>query len=153
MSFNGVSMSLAGEPMEDESPEDLFVRLYRCAMAGLCYGDTRSWDFGQRLLAKSAPPEDVGPLFGQFYAFGRALIAAAQRPLTCRPITYAGPCAEEALALRMIEMIQRGSPVGAFAAAAALVGVEDLGGVLQSAQALARGLALCGLFVRAPAER
>ncbi len=95
----------------------------------------------------------MGPLFGQFYAFGRALLAAAQRPLACRPIAYAGPCAEEALALRIIEMAQRGSPVGTFAAAAALVGVEDLGGVLQAAQALARALALCGLFVRGPAER
>ena len=153
MSFDFARTPLAGEPVEDEAAEDLVVKIHRCALAGLCYGDARSWDLGQRLLANAVPAADVGPLFGQFYAFGRALIAAAERPLSCRPLPYAGHCAEEALVLSMLEMAQRGSPAAVIGAAGALVGVGDLGTVFIATQALARGLARCGLFVRSPITR
>jgi hypothetical protein len=150
MPFKTGRKPLISDDVDEESTEALVIKLYRCAMAALCFGDTSSWDYGRRLLAQSVPAEDVGPLFGQFYAFGRALLAAAGRPLACRPLGYAGPCAEETLALRMIEMSQRSNPVGTIAAAAMLVGVDDLGGVLDAAQSLARTLAVCGLFVRGP---
>jgi hypothetical protein len=152
MSFNFVRMPVAGHPAEDELSKELVVKLYRCAMAGLCLGDTRSWDYGQRLLAKAVPLDGVGSLFGQFYAFGRALLAAAERPLACRPVSYSGICAEEALALRMIEMSQRANHTETLSAASALVGVDDLGNVLQATQGLARALAVRGLFVRSPLE-
>jgi hypothetical protein len=93
-----------------------------------------------------------GRRFGQFYGFGRALLAAAQRPLSCQPISYSGNCADEALALRMIEMSQRANHSGALSATTILLGVDDLGSVLQAVQSLASALALCGLFVRSPLE-
>ena len=132
----------------DLSPEDLFIKMYRCAMAGLSFGDTGSWEFGRRLLARYFPSQDVGPLFGEFYAFARSAIAASQRPLTCQAVSSPGASAEEALALRMIEMSQRADPVRALSAATTLVGDDDLGAVFQSAQSLANSLAVYGLFVR-----
>ncbi len=130
----------------DRSPEDLFVTLYRCAMAGLGFGDTASWRFGQSLLARHVPAQDVGPLFGQFYGFARAVIAASQGSPSWWPLAVREISAEETLALRMIEMSQRSDPAAVLSAAAMLVGSEDLGAVFESAQSLARALALCGLF-------
>jgi hypothetical protein len=145
-------VSLAGDPNDCELSTELIIKIYRCAMAGLACGDVSSWEIGQRLLTKSVPPKEVGPLFGQFYGFGRALLAAAQRPLSCQPISYSGNCADEALALRMIEMSQRANHSGALSATTILLGVDDLGSVLQAVQSLASALALCGLFVRSPLE-
>ena len=139
---------LEDDPGEDESSAGLVVTTYRCAMAGLCFGDTSSWEFSRRLLAKSIPPEEVGPLFGQFYSFGRALLAAAKRPLSCCPVSYSGTSGEEALALHMIETSQRASHFATLTAASTLLGVDDLGAVLQAAQSLASGLARLGIFVR-----
>jgi len=150
MAFNYGRVSIASDPNEDELSAELVIKLYRCAMAGLGYGDASSWEFGLRLLAKTVPSEEVGPLFGRFYGFGRALLAAAQRPLSCRPISYSGNCADEALALRMIEMSQRANHNETLSAATMLLGVDDLGSVLQAAQSLASALSLCGLFVRSP---
>jgi hypothetical protein len=104
MSYMYGQVSLASEPNDCELSTELIIKIYRCAMAGLACGDISSWEIGQRLLTKSVPPKEVGPLFGQFYGFGRALLAAAQRPLSCQPISYSGNCADEALALRMIEI-------------------------------------------------
>jgi hypothetical protein len=132
---------------------ELVLKIHRCVMAGLCLGDTSSWDFGWRSLSKAAPSEEVGPLFGQFYGFGRALLAAAQNPFICRPLSYCGNDAEEALALRIIETAQRADHPGMLSAASALLGVDDLGGVLQTAQSLAGALARHGLLVRSHLER
>ena len=144
--------SLVVDPSDDATVAELVLKIHRCAMAGLCFGDTRSWDWGWRLLAQVAPREEVGPLFGQFYGFGRSLLAAAQRPLSCRPIFYCGHCAEEALALRMIESAQRADHAATLSAASDLLQVDDLGGVLQATQSLASALRARGLCVRGVAE-
>jgi len=52
----------------------------------------------------------------------------------------------------MIEAAQGADTIGVLAAAAALLGVEELGDALQAAQSLARALAERGLFVRAPLQ-
>ena len=152
MSFTYDEVSLAPDPNDDELSAELVIKIYRCAMGGLVYGDTSSWKIGQGLLAKSVPLKEVGPLFGRFYGFGRALLAAAQRPLSSRPISYSGNCVDEALALRMIETAQRANYSGTLSAARILLGVDDLGSVLQAALSLASALALCGLFVGSTLE-
>jgi hypothetical protein len=126
--------------------DELILRLYRCAMAGLCFGDTSAWGLGERLLARVASPEQVGPLFGLFYGFGRALLAAAHRPLSCQPIQDCVSCPDEALAMRIIATAQHSDHAAMLAAASALLRNDDLGGVVQAAQSLAVALARRGLF-------
>jgi hypothetical protein len=98
------------------------------------------------------PPDEAGALFGQFYGFVRALISCAQRPLAWRPASCRGLCSDEALALGMIEAAQRGDPTGLLAAAASLLGVDELGDALLATQSLATALARRDLFVRAPRQ-
>ncbi len=92
-------------------------------------------------------------LFGQFYGFVRALLASAQNPLSWRPANCRGLCGDEALALSMIEAAQRGDPVRLLAAAAVLLGGDELGDALQATQSLATALARRGLFVHAPRDQ
>jgi hypothetical protein len=55
----------------------LFITVYRCAMAGFSVGQTDCWDIGWRALDQAMPPGEAGALFGEFYAFVRALLAVA----------------------------------------------------------------------------
>lgn len=127
--------------------ERLVVRAYRCAMGGLNFGDAECWKIGWRSLGEAVPPEDIGPLFGRFYSFARALLAAAQKPLFCRPISHPVLCAEEALALRMIETAQANNYVATLRAASDLLGAADLGDPLETAQLLASALTRHGLVL------
>jgi hypothetical protein len=148
MTFHKAGPSLAA----DAHAGALFLTVYRCAMAGFSVGQTDCWDVGWRALDQATPPGEAGALFGEFYAFVRALLAVARSPLSWRPANCRGLCNDEALALSMIEAAQGADTMGVLAAAAALLGVEELGDALQAAQSLARALAERGLFVRAPLQ-
>jgi hypothetical protein len=152
MVFNSGHVSRANDFKDSESSTELVIIIYRCTMDGLVYGNTKSWEIGERLLTQSVPLKEVGPLFGRFYGLGRALLASAQRPLSHQPISYSGNCADEAFVLCMIEMSQRANHSGTLSAARILLGNDDLGSVLQAVQSLASALALCGLFVRSSPE-
>jgi hypothetical protein len=144
-------LSQPSEPTEEDEVAELVLKVYRCAMAGLCFGDTSTWDQGWWSLAEAAPSKDVGPLFGQFYCFGRSLLAAANGTLLCRPESCCVTCTQEALVLRIVETAQRSAYGETLCAASQLLGVDDdLGGVLQAAQSLASALARQGLFIRGP---
>jgi hypothetical protein len=52
----------------------------------------------------------------------------------------------------MIEMSQRANYARTLSAARILLGVDNLGSLLQAVQSLASALALQGLFVRSPLE-
>jgi len=147
-----------GRPLQaayayDDTPSGaLVVTVFRCAMAGFSLGDSDCWNIGFRALGNAMPPDAAGALFGQFYGFVRALLACAQKPLSWRPANCRGLCGDEALALSMIEAAQRGDPTGLLAAAALLLGVDELGDALQATQSLATALARRGVFVRAPRD-
>jgi hypothetical protein len=137
----------------DDTPSGtLVVTAYRCAMAGLSLGEPDCWSFGWRVLGDVMPPDDAGVLFGQFYGFVRALLACSQRPLSWRPASCRGICQDEALALGMIEAAQRGHPTDLLAAAALLLGVDELGDALLATQSLARELKRRKILVRAPRQ-
>ena len=93
---------------------------------------------------------EEGPLFGEFYGFVRALLAVTQNPLSCRPAGCRSIGNDEALALSMIGAAQVADTVGLLAAAAELLGVDELGDALRATQSLATALAKRGLFIRAP---
>ena len=150
MEFHQYRLSRASDPGEGDATAELVLKVHRCVMAGLCFGDASSWESGWRSLAKAAPSEGIGPLFGQFYGFGRALLAAADRPFVRQPDFGSATEAQDALALPIIETAQRPDHAGMLSAASDLLGVDDLGGVLQAAQSLAGALARYELLVRYP---
>jgi hypothetical protein len=149
MTFSDGEPSRAPDITGDSRAEALVIKLFRCAMTGFSSGETHCWNIGWQALAAAVPSGEVGPLFGHFYGLARALHAASQRPFLIWPPTRRGLCADEALALLMIERAQRGDPAGALGAAT-LLGVDELGDVLQAAQSLAAALANRGLFVGVP---
>lgn len=139
-------LSRASDPGDDDEAAEIVLDVHRCVMAGLCFGDPGSWESGWRKLAKAAPPEEVGPLFGLFYGFGRALLAAADGSPVFRPNCRA----QERLALRVVACAQRSDHGGMLSASSELLDVDDLGGVMQAAQALASALARYRLLVGGP---
>ena len=135
----------------DPRAETLTIKVFRCATAGFSSGETDCWNVGFQALGAAVSPDEAGPLFGEFYGFARALVATSRRPLSFWPLTCRGLCGDEALALLMIEQAQRANPTGVLAAAAALLGADELGDALQATQSLATSLARRGLFLCAPA--
>src|SRR5271156_5962811 len=143
-------MTLHQGPLRVADPhaDALIITVYRCAMAGFSVGQTDCWDIGWRALDQAMSPGEAGALFGEFYAFVRALLGAARHPLPWRPARCRGLCSDEALALGMIEAAQGADTADLLAAAATLLGADDLGDALQATQSLAVALAKRGLFIR-----
>ena len=133
---------------DDAHTGALILTVYRCAMAGFSVGQTDCWAVGWRALDQAVPPGEAGALFGEFYAFVRALLATARNPLSWRPASCRGLCSDEALALSMIEAAQGADTAGLVTAAATLLGADELGDALQATQSLARALAKRSLFIR-----
>ena len=82
------------------------------------------------------------------FAFARALLANAERPLQWRRSYCAHLCRDEWLALSMVAAAERVDVCGLLQAASRLLGVDALGDALAAAQRLAcelakRGLTLC----------
>jgi hypothetical protein len=125
----------------------LVVLAYRWAMAEI--GGTHAkyragcWE----VLEAAAPPGEAEALFGCFFAFARALLAVADRPLQWRQTFCAHLCRDEWLAVCMIDAAQRRDTVTMLAAASELIGVEELGGALCAAQDLATALSQRGLYL------
>jgi len=150
MTSQGGRALRAADAYAEMAAGELVVTIYRCAMAGFSVGETDGWDIGWRALSEIVPPNEAGPLFGQFYGFVRALLAVSRHPLSWRPATCRGLCTDEVLALGMIESAQRADIPGLLESAAMLLGVDELGDALQATQSLATALARRGMFVRAP---
>src|SRR5277367_2025019 len=129
-------MTLHQGPLRVADPhaDALIITVYRCAMAGFSVGQTDCWDIGWRALDQAMPPGETGALFGEFYTFVRALLAVARNPLSWQPANCRGLCNDEALALSMIEATQGADTAGLLAAAAMLLGADELGDALQAAQ-------------------
>jgi hypothetical protein len=135
----------------DDAPEiRLAVTAFRCALVAFALGDTQCWETGWRALREALPPGDVGPLFGQFYGFARALLMVACRPISYWPVPCRELCDDETLALAMIAAAQRRDHAATLEAASALLGTDELGDALMAAQALAAALSKQGIFVGDP---
>ena len=50
-------------------------------------GQTDCWDIGWRALDQAMPPGEAGALFGEFYAFVRALLRSGE--ILCRGADFA----------------------------------------------------------------
>lgn len=125
----------------------LVVLAYRCAMAEIRGAHAKYRAGAWEILEAAAPPGEAEALFGCFFAFARALLAVADRPLQWRQTYCAHLCRDEWLAVAMIDAAQRADLTAMLGAASELVGVEELGDALNAAQALGSALAQRGVYL------
>lgn len=125
----------------------LVVLAYRCAMAEIRGAHAKYRAGVWEILEAAAPPGEAEALFGCFFAFARALLAVAERPLQWRQTYCAHLCRDEWLAVAMIDAAQRADLAAMLEAAAQLVGVEELGDALSAAQVLGSALARRGVYL------
>jgi hypothetical protein len=125
----------------------LVVLAYRCAMAEIRGAQAKYRAGVWEVMEVAAPPGEAEVLFGCFFAFVRALLAVADRPLQGRQTYCAHLCRDEWLAVAMIDAAQRADIEGLLGAAAELVGVEELGDALEAAQTLGSALARRGVYL------
>jgi hypothetical protein len=126
----------------------LVILAYRCAMAEILGAQAKYRVGVWETLEAAAPPGEAEALFGCFFAFARALLAVADRPLQWRQTYCAHLCRDEWLAVAMIDAAQRSDLVAMLSAAGELVGVEEIGDALSAAQALGSALAQRGVYLR-----
>jgi hypothetical protein len=125
----------------------LILTAYRCAMAETSVDGADGREAGWNALEAVSPPGEAGALFGHFYGFVRALLACAECPLSCHPLSSADLCRDVRLAMRMIEAAQRADVTDLLDAASTLLRVDELGDALHATQALAGALSRRGLFL------
>jgi hypothetical protein len=149
--------SMSSGQERTSAPDDargfaLVVLAYRCAMAELLGARTKYRVDVWETLEAAAPPGEAEALFGCFFAFARALLAVADRPLQWRQTYCAHLSRDEWLAVAMIDSAQRADLVGMLGAAAELVGAEEIGDALEAAQALGSALSQRGVYLRPRAD-
>jgi hypothetical protein len=148
-------MSLrTASPVEADAARGLaFVVLaLRGVMSEICDSHGKFRVDVWKVFDAAAPIEDAKGLFGCFLGFARALLNVADRPLEWRQGYCAHLCRDEWLAATIIDAAQRADVAKVLGAAAELVGVEELGDVLNAAQFLACALSERGIYLR-PAAR
>ena len=125
----------------------LVVLAYRSVMAEISGAHVKYRDGVWEVFEAAAPPGEAEALFGHVFAFARALLAVAERPLEWRQTYCAHLCRDEWLAVSMIAAAQRVDVTALLEAASRLIGVEALGDAISAAQTLARELAKRGLYL------
>ena len=143
-------MSLPNRPPQREVDARgfaLVVLSYRCAMAEICGAHAKYCAGVWEALETVAPGDEAEDLYRCFFAFVRALLAVAERPLEWRQAYCAHLCRDEWLAVSMIDAAQRADVAELLQAASELIGVEALGDALNAAQALASALSRRGLYL------
>lgn len=135
-------------PAEDDARGfPLVVLAYRSVMAELSGARAKYRADVWEAFEAAAPPGEAEALLGHVFAFARALLANAERPLEWRQTYCAHLCRDEWLAVSMIAAAQRADVAGLLDAASQLIGVEALGDALSAAQSLARELSQRGLYL------
>ena len=134
---------------EDTPGFALVVLAYRCAMAETLGAPAKYRVDVWETLEAAAPPGEAEALFGCFFAFARALLAVADRPLQWRRSYCARLSRDEWLAVAMIDAAQRADRVAMLGAAAELVGAGEIGDALEAAQTLGSALAQRGVYLHA----
>ena len=100
-------------PAEDDARGfPLVVLAYRSSWRN-CRGAHAKYRAGVwEVFEAAAPPGEAEALFGHVFAFARALLAVAERPLEWRQTYCAHLCRDEWLAVSMIAAAQRADVAG-----------------------------------------
>lgn len=125
----------------------LVALAYRSVMAELSGAHYKYRNGVWEVFEAAAPPGEAEALLDHVFAYARALLAVAERPLDWRQTYCAQLCRDEWLAVSMIASAQRVDVAGLLDLASRLIGPEALGDAINAAQTLARELARRGLFL------
>lgn len=127
-------------PLPARAPERLVGVGFRCWLAGLSTGDIKCWEEAWNTFSGMLGPENAKTLLLDLAKFVRAVKANAQRDIEISPAGCRGFCRDECLAISIIAACQHDERQALTASAAALIGSEDIGDMLNGAQALAATL-------------
>ena len=111
-------MGLHGDPRpaeDDARGFPLVVLAYRSVMAELSGAPAKYRADVWEVFEAAAPPGEAEALFGHVFAFARALVANAERPLQWRRTYCAHLCRDEWLALSMVAAAERVDVAGLLA--------------------------------------
>lgn len=127
-------------PLPAKAPERLVGVGFRCWLAGLSTGDIKCWEDAWNSFSGILGPDQAKTLLLDLSKFVRAVKANAQRDIQISPSGCRSFCRDECLAISIIAACQHDERQALTAAAAALIGSEDIGDTLNGAQALAATL-------------
>lgn len=140
-------IDLAGErpsarvlQMHHGEAEQLVGYGFRCWLAGFQTGDIAAWEHAFNAFSESLGREQAKDVVMDLAKFVRAVQASARRAIEVGPASCPGFCRDECLAISIVAACQHGTRPALCAAAAALVGSEDIGDTLIGAQRFAAAL-------------
>jgi hypothetical protein len=127
-------------PLQARAPERLVGVGFRCWLAGFSTGDIGRWEEAWNTFAGTLGEQHAKPLLLDLSQFVRAVQATTQRDIEVGPSGCRAFCRDECLAISMIAACQHDARTALTASAAALIGSDDIGDVLNGAQTFACGL-------------
>ena len=126
--------------LASRAPERLVGVGFRCWLRGFTTGDIGCWEEAWQAYSNSLGPQQAKALLIDLSQFVKAVAAASERDIHLQAPGCSGFCRDECLAISMIAASQHGQTTSFCASAAALIGSDSIGDVLNGAQAFACGL-------------
>lgn len=139
ISRNGLSAAQV-VALQARAPERLVGVGFRCWLAGLGSGDIKCWEEAFNTFAATLGPVNAKDLLIELSKFVRAVKVNAQRHIETSPSSTASFCRDECLAIAIIAACQHGERQALARSVEALIGCDDIGDILNGAQALAARL-------------
>lgn len=127
-------------PLPARAPERLVGVGFRCWLAGFSTGDIGRWEEAWNTFAGTLGTQHAKPLLLDLSQFVRAVQATTHRDIEVGASGCRAFCRDECLAISMIAACQHDARSALTASAAALIGSDDIGDVLNGAQTFACGL-------------
>jgi hypothetical protein len=131
-------------PFPGRTPERLVGVGFRCWLAGFETGDIGSWEEAWNAYQGALGAKASIPVVLRLSQFVRAVKANASRDIERYPASALGFCRDECLAISVVAACQHDARQALCTCAAALIGCNDIGDTLASAQEFARELEAVG---------
>ncbi|NOT72942.1 MAG: hypothetical protein HOP09_17215 [Hyphomicrobium sp.] len=125
---------------QSRQPERLVGIGFRCCIKGFTTSDATCWREAATAYASALGNDKARALLGDLTQFVLAISATSERAIEVQPPACRGFCRDECLAISIIAAAQHQSREALCASACALLGSDDIGTTLNSAQTFACGL-------------
>lgn len=131
-------------PFPGRTPERLVGVGFRCWLSGFETGDISCWEDTWNAYRDVLGTDGAKPVVLGLSQFVRGVKASAARDIETYPATSRGFCRDECLVISIVAACQHGERSALCACASALVGSNDIGDTLSSAQNFAAELKAAG---------
>jgi hypothetical protein len=127
-------------PLAARAPERLVGVGFRCWLKGFTTGDIGCWEEAWNAFSSTLGNDQAKDLLLDLSQFVKAVASSSERDIQVQAPGCIGFCRDECLAISMIAACQHGQTTSLCASAAALIGSDSIGDVLNGAQTFACGL-------------